>query len=47
LAILQAIAGKTMHALGYELAKTDMGEFSVLEKFRVWRERIVADIKNI
>lgn len=47
LAILQAITGKTMNALGYELAETPIEEFSVLEKVRIWRERFVADIKNI
>ena len=47
LAVLQAIAGKTMHALGYEIAEIEMGKFSLGEKIQIWRERFVADLKDI
>jgi hypothetical protein len=47
LAILQAIAGKTMCALGYKIAETHIEDMSFMEKIKIWRERFVADIKDI
>lgn len=46
LAVIQAIGGKIMNAIGYELATTDMSDFSIIEKIRILRERLVAEIKD-
>lgn len=46
LAIVQAIAGRAMTAVGYELAQISMGDLSNQEKVRVLRERAVARLKN-
>ena len=46
LAIVQAIAGRAMTAVGYELAEIPMEDLSSQEKVRVLRERAVARLKN-
>jgi len=46
LAIVQAIAGKAMSAVGYELEDVSLEDFSCREKIKILRERVVARLKK-
>jgi hypothetical protein len=46
LAMVQAIAGKTMHEMAYELAIVDKGQLNISERIKLLRDQVAARLKG-